>query len=73
MVFFQLLKNVTIPSGGVMPHIAPELLKNKSQGFALAKAVAAKPSSPTKKSPVKAVPKPKAKAKLSTSTPKVSL
>nr|ARC95285.1 histone macroH2A [Hydra vulgaris] len=28
----KLLKNVTIPSGGVMPHIQPELLKKKDGG-----------------------------------------
>lgn len=28
----KLLKNVTIPSGGVMPHIQPELLKRKDGG-----------------------------------------
>merc|ERR1712136_397356 len=27
----KLLKNVTIPQGGVMPHILPELLKKKRQ------------------------------------------
>jgi len=56
ILYFQLLKNVTIASGGVMPHIQPELLKRKdgskfpvpSKGNADKKVLKPKPSGVTK-------------------------
>merc|ERR1712243_139468 len=53
----KLLKNVTIPAGGVMPHILPELLKKKDGKIATpGRKTAIKFQQPVKK----AIQKPKA-------------
>lgn len=61
----QLLKNVTISSGGVLPHIHPELLtRRKGPKFqnVLPKPVAATPTKVSKKTPT-TPPSPTTKAK----------
>ena len=76
---FQLLKNVTIASGGVMPHIQPELLKHKDGGKFQAppksnvdkKAIKPKSSGVTKAKNIQVAKA--AKAALSKATPAKSL
>jgi len=45
----KLLKNVTIPQGGVMPHILPELLKKKDSKATPGRKTAVKFTQPSKK------------------------
>lgn len=64
----KLLKNVTIPQGGVMPHILPELLKKKDSKVAPGRKTAIKFQQPAKK----VIHKPKALQKAPAPVKKVA-